>query len=168
MCSSDLYCKDCGAKTKTGNATPALGHNYTSTVTKEPTTGSEGTRTYTCTRCGHSYTESIPKLPEETHNHSYSGSVTKQPTCTDTGIRTYTCSCGDSYTETIAALGHHYQSSVTKQPTTTAEGIMTYTCDRCGHSYTRPIAKLPGDDTSKPGDDTAKPGDDTTDRKSVV
>lgn len=158
----DTYCKDCGAKTKTGNATPALGHNYTSTVTKEPTTGSEGTRTYTCTRCGHSYTESIPKLPEETHHHSYTESVTKQPTCTDTGIRTYTCSCGDSYTETIAALGHHYQSSVTKQPTTTAEGVMTYTCDRCGHSYTRPIAKLPGDDTSKPGDDTTKPGDDTT------
>ena len=148
----DTYCKDCGAKTKTGNATPALGHNYTSTVTKEPTTGSEGTRTYTCTRCGHSYTESIPKLPEETHHHSYSGSVTKQPTCTDTGIRTYTCSCGDSYTETIAALGHHYQSSVTKQPTTMSEGVMTYTCDRCGHSYTRPIAKLPGDDTAKPGD----------------
>ena len=158
----DTYCKDCGAKTKTGNATPALGHNYTSTVTKEPTTGSEGTRTYTCTRCGHSYTESIPKLPEETHHHSYSGSVTKQPTCTDTGIRTYTCSCGDSYTETIAALGHHYQSSVTKQPTATAEGVMTYTCIRCGHSYTRPIAKLPGDDTAKPGDDTTKPGDDTT------
>ncbi len=158
----DTYCKDCGAKTKTGNATPALGHNYTSTVTKEPTTGSEGTRTYTCTRCGHSYTESIPKLPEETHHHSYSGSVTKQPTCTDTGIRTYTCSCGDSYTETIAALGHHYQSSVTKQPTTMSEGVMTYTCDRCGHSYTRPIAKLPGNDTTKPGNDTAKPGDDTT------
>lgn len=39
---------------------------------------------------------------------------------------------------------------------------MTYTCDRCGHSYTRPIAKLPGDDTAKPGDDTTKPGDDTT------
>lgn len=153
----DTYCKDCGAKTKTGSATPALGHDYTSTVTKEPTTGSEGTRTYTCTRCGHSYTESIPKLPEETHNHSYSGSVTKQPTCTDTGIRTYTCSCGDSYTETIAALGHHYQSSVTKQPTITAEGIMTYTCDRCGHSYTRPIAKLPGEGTTDPG--TSQPGD---------
>ena len=153
----DTYCKDCGAKTKTGNATPALGHNYTSTVTKEPTTGSEGTRTYTCTRCGHSYTESIPKLPEETHHHSYSGSVTKQPTCTDTGIRTYTCSCGDSYTETIAALGHHYQSSVTKQPTATAEGVMTYTCIRCGHSYTRPIAKLPGEGTTDPG--TGQPGE---------
>ena len=59
----DTYCMDCGVKTKTGNATPALGHDYTSTVTKEPTMDSEGTRTYTCTRCGHSYTGPIEKLP---------------------------------------------------------------------------------------------------------
>ena len=59
----DTYCMDCGVKTKTGNATPALGHDYASTVTKEPTTDSEGTRTYTCTRCGHSYTGPIEKLP---------------------------------------------------------------------------------------------------------
>ena len=153
----DSYCKDCGAKTKAGSATPALGHNYTNTVTKEPTTGSEGIRTYTCTRCGHKFTESIPKLPEETHRHSYTESVTKQPNCTDTGVRTHACSCGDSYTETIAALGHHYQSSETRKPTATAEGVMTYTCDRCGHSYTRPIEKLPGEGTTDPG--TSQPGE---------
>ena len=34
---------------------------------------------------------------------------------------------------------------------------MTYTCDRCGHSYTRPIAKLPGEGTTDPG--TSQPGD---------
>ncbi|MDD6798657.1 MAG: hypothetical protein PUE71_10270 [Clostridia bacterium] len=138
----DTYCKDCGVKTKTGTVTPALGHNYTGKVTTEPTTDREGVRTYTCDRCKHSYTESIPKLPEEEHEHSYSVSVTKEATCTDTGERTYTCSCRDSYTETIPALGHHYVSSVTKQPTTSSEGVMTYTCDRCGHSYTRAIAKL--------------------------
>ena len=110
--------------------------------------------------------ESIPKLPEETHEHSYSGSVTKEPTCTDTGVRTYTCSCGDSYTETIPALGHHYVSSVTKEPTTSSEGVMTYTCDRCGHSYTRAIAKLQDTNNNNPGEnqpgaenkpDTGKP-----------
>ncbi len=138
----DTYCKDCGVKTKTGTVTPALGHNYTGKVTTEPTTDKEGVRTYTCDRCKHSYTESIPKLPEEEHEHSYSVSVTKEATCTDTGERTYTCSCRDSYKETIPALGHHYVSSVTKQPTTSSEGVMTYTCDRCGHSYTRAIAKL--------------------------
>ena len=162
----DTYCTDCGVKIKTGTATPALGHNYTSNVTTEPTTEKEGVRTYTCERCGDSYTESIPKLPEETHEHSYSGSVTKEPTCTDTGVRTYTCSCGDSYTETIPALGHHYVSSVTKEPTTSSEGVMTYTCDRCGHSYTRAIAKLQDTNNNNPGEnqpgaenkpDTGKP-----------
>lgn len=39
-------------------------HTYTSKVTKEPTTDSEGVRTYTCSRCGHSYTEVIAKLPQ--------------------------------------------------------------------------------------------------------
>lgn len=162
----DTYCTDCGVKIKTGTAIPAFGHNYTSKVTTEPTTDREGVRTYTCDRCGHSYTESIPKLPEETHEHSYSGSVTKEPTCTDTGVRTYTCSCGDSYTETIPALGHHYVSSVTKEPTTSSEGVMTYTCDRCGHSYTRAIAKLQDTNNNNPGEnqpgaenkpDTGKP-----------
>ena len=119
----DTYCTDCGVKIKTGTATPALGHNYTSNVTKEPT-------------------------------------------CTDTGVRTYTCSCGDSYSETIPALGHHYVSSVTKEPTTSSEGVMTYTCDRCGHSYTRAIAKLQDTNNNNPGEnqpgaenkpDTGKP-----------
>lgn len=161
----DTYCTDCGVKIKTGTATPALGHNYTGKVTTEPTTDREGVRTYTCDRCGHSYTESIPTLPEEPHEHSYSGSVTKEATCTDTGVRTYSCSCGDSYTETIPALGHHYVSSVTKQPTTSSEGVMTYTCDRCGHSYTRAIAKLQDTNNNNSGENQPsqtgdiKPGD---------
>jgi len=39
--------------------------------------------------------------------HSYEGVQTTAPTCTTAGVTTYTCSvCGDSYTESIAALGH--------------------------------------------------------------
>ena len=41
------------------------------------------------------------------HTHSYTSTVTKQPTCGATGVKTFTCSCGDSYTETIAATGAH-------------------------------------------------------------
>lgn len=42
---------------------PAMGHNYGSgVITKEPTTTEEGVKTITCKRCGHSYTESVPKL----------------------------------------------------------------------------------------------------------
>lgn len=37
-------------------------HIYTSKVTKEPSYTEEGIRTYTCTVCGDTYTEAIPKL----------------------------------------------------------------------------------------------------------
>ncbi len=146
----DTYCTDCGVKTKTGTVTPVLGHSYTGKVTTEPTTEKEGVRTYTCERCGHSYTESIPKLPEQSHAHFHIGTVSKAATCTENGVTIYSCSCGDSYTETIPALGHHYISRVTKQPTTGSEGVMTYTCDRCVHSFTRAIAKLQDTNSTKP------------------
>ena len=145
----DTYCTDCDKLLSTGKELAALGHDYKATITKQPTTTEEGVRTYTCTRCSSSYTESIAKLPDEKHNHSYTGSITREATCTEAGVRTYTCSCGDSYTENIPATGHSYVSKVTKAATTTEEGIMTYTCSKCGHSYTQPIAKLESDDSSK-------------------
>lgn len=145
----DTYCTDCNKLLRTGEELAALGHDYKATVTKQPTTTEEGVRTYTCTRCNSSYTESIAKLPEEQHTHNYTGSITKEATCTEAGVRTYTCSCGNSYTENIPATGHSYVSKVTKAATTTEEGIMTYTCSKCGHSYTQPITKIKSDDSSK-------------------
>ena len=145
----DTYCTDCNKLLSTGKELAALGHDYKATVTKQPTTTEEGIRTYTCTRCNSSYTESIAKLPEEKHTHNYTGSITKEATCTEAGVRTYTCSCGNSYTENIPATGHSYVSKVTKAATTTEEGIMTYTCSKCGHSYTQPIAKIKSDDSNK-------------------
>ena len=145
----DTYCTDCDKLLRTGEELAALGHDYKATVTKQPTTTEEGIRTYTCTRCNSSYTESIAKLPEEQHTHNYTGIITKEATCTEAGVRTYTCSCGDSYTENMPATGHSYVSKVTKAATTTEEGIMTYTCSKCGHSYTQPITKIKSDDSSK-------------------
>ena len=145
----DTYCTDCNKLLSTGKELAALGHDYKATVTKQPTTTEEGVRTYTCTRCNSSYTESIAKLPEEQHTHNYTGSITKEATCTEAGVRTYTCSCGDSYTENIPATGHSYVSKVTKAATTTEEGIMTYTCSKCGHSYTQLIAKIKSDDSNR-------------------
>ena len=44
-------------------------------------------------------------------SHSYTSKVTTAATCDKAGVKTYTCSkCGDSYTESIAALGHSYVS----------------------------------------------------------
>ena len=154
----DTYCTDCNKLLETSKELAALGHDYKATVTKQPTTTEEGVRTYTCTRCNSSYTESIAKLPKEQHTHNYAGSVTKEATCTEAGVRTYTCSCGDSYTESIPATGHSYVSKITKSATTTEEGIMTYTCSKCGHSYTHPIAKIKADDSSRDnGNQNPKP-----------
>ena len=54
---------------------------------------------------------------ENVHEHSYTGEITTAATCTTAGVMTYTCSCGDSYTEQIAATGHNYVDGV---------------CDACG------------------------------------
>ena len=112
-------------------------HNYTSVVTKAATCGASGVRTYTCSVCDYSYTESIPA----TGKHTYTSKVTKAATCGASGVRTYTCSvCDYSYTESIPATGEHtYTSKVTKAATCTASGVRTYTCSVSDYSYTESI-----------------------------
>lgn len=151
----DKCCSGCNAVLEKGKTIAATRHDYHSEITRQPTTTAEGERTYTCVNCNDTYTETIPKLPEEEHEHNYTCTITREATCTQTGIKTYTCKCGDSYTETIPKLNHKYTSSVTVEATKEKEGEMTYTCSLCGHSYTKPIAKLKDD--NRPGDN--KPGD---------
>lgn len=151
----DKCCSGCNAVLEKGKTIAATGHDYHSEITRQPTTTAEGERTYTCVNCNDTYTETIPKLPEEEHEHNYTCTITREATCTQTGIKTYTCKCGDSYTETIPKLNHKYTSRVTVEATKEKEGEMTYTCSLCGHSYTKPIAKLKDD--NRPGDN--KPGD---------
>ena len=109
-------------------------------VTKEPTETETGIKTYTCTRCGETKTETIPKL---THEHSYKDVVTA-PTCTAKGYTTHTCACGDSYVDTyVDALGHAWdEGKVTKEPTETETGVKTFTCTRCGETKTEVIPAL--------------------------
>lgn len=77
----------------------AFGHDYKTTVTN-PTCGKEGYTTYTCSRCGDTYTGNRKPATGE---HTYQGVITKAATYQATGVKTYTCSeCGDTYTETIA------------------------------------------------------------------
>ncbi len=47
-----------------------------------------------------------------THTHSYTSAVTKQPTCTEAGVKTFTCTCGDTYTQPVAATGHSFVDGV--------------------------------------------------------
>ena len=106
-------------------------------VTKEPTETETGVKTFTCTRCGETKTETIPKL---THEHSYDAVVTA-PTCTAKGYTTHTCACGDSYVDTyVDALGHAWDNGkVTKEPTETETGVKAFTCTRCGETKTETI-----------------------------
>ena len=61
----DTYCKGCDTKLSAGKSVDKTGHDYESKVTKEATTTSTGTKTYTCKNCGHSYEEEIAKLPSQ-------------------------------------------------------------------------------------------------------
>lgn len=63
--------------------------------------------------------ESKPVESQQVHQHSYTNSVTTQPTCTQKGVKTFKCSCGDSYTEDVAATDQHNWSAATcKSPKT--------------------------------------------------
>ncbi len=54
------YCTSCGKElSRESAATAPTGHSYTGTVTTPATRYTTGTMTYTCTRCGDSYTQSI-------------------------------------------------------------------------------------------------------------
>ena len=68
-------------------------HTYTSKITKAATCTATGVRTYTCSKCGDSYTETIAKT-----GHNYS-EVIVGSTFTQEGYSIYTCDdCGDTYT----------------------------------------------------------------------
>lgn len=136
------------------------GHSYTSKVTS-PTCTTQGYTTYTCSKCGHSYTgNTTAALGHSSVNggtaavhakcsrcgvtlsstHSYTQSVQTAATCTEKGTSKYSCSCGYSYTaQDIKALGHAEVGVVTKEPTPTSDGLMTYTCSRCGATRTEVI-----------------------------
>ncbi len=78
-------------------------HSWNSgNITTQPTCTAAGVKTYTCTVCKATKTETIAPL-----GHSYTAKVTA-PTCTAQGYTTHTCSrCSYSYKDAyIAAKGH--------------------------------------------------------------
>ena len=81
---------------------------------------------------------------EPPHTHSYVASVIQDATCTEPGLREYRCSCGDSYTEEIAAAGHSWNEGIeTVAPTCTTPGTKTFTCSVCSETKEEEIATLP-------------------------
>ena len=113
-------------------------------VTTPATCGKDGVRTYTCSLCGATKTESIAATGKHSWN---SGVVTKQPTATETGVRTFTCTvCGMTKTETIPVASHTTHTwdggVVTKAPKAARTGVRTYTCKVCGKTKTEQIPAI--------------------------
>lgn len=82
-----------------GETTAKEAHEFTDSVTKEPTCTEEGTKTFSCV-CGYSFTRSI-----DAKGHRWDGgTITTEPTAVTPGVMTYTClDCGATRTEDIAA-----------------------------------------------------------------
>lgn len=123
------------------NATVPHTHTWnTGVVTTPATCKAYGVKTYTCTGCGETYTEQIPKL-----SHTWNtGVITTPATCKAYGVKTYTCTaCSTTKTERIPKLSHTWDAGeITTQPTYTEQGEKTYTCTACGETYTEPVPIL--------------------------
>ena len=117
-------------------------HNWDNgKITKAATCKEAGIKTYTCTACNATKTETIAK----TNSHNWSGyKVTKEPTCTAAGTQTRTCSvCGKTESQSVPATGHSYGAwTTTKEPTCTEKGVETRKCSKCSATETKDIAAL--------------------------
>ena len=120
-------CSDCHA--------PSAAHTHTwnsGKVTTAATCAKAGVKTYTCTGCGKTKTESIPATGKHTWN---SGKVTTAATCSKTGVKTYTCTvCGTTKTESIPVNpnGHVWKCiEVWEQPVDDQHGYGMFECRIC-------------------------------------
>ena len=128
----DTICSNCGEVVSTRELPPTGAHDWDDgTVTTAPTETTPGVRTFTCTVCGQTRTETIPA----TGAHDYRFTKTVAPTCTDGGYDLYTCSgCGATERRNLTdAAGHKWDGgTVTTAPTETTPGVRTFTCTVCG------------------------------------
>ena len=135
------HCSVCGTVLKSQTTIAALGHNWDGgKVTKAATCTTAGTKTYTCTRCKKTRTETIAAT-----GHKVVKDAAVAATC-ETAGKTEGSHCSVCNTvikaqTTVAALGHSWDSGkVTKAATCTAAGTKTYTCTRCKKTRTETIA----------------------------
>ncbi len=111
-------------------------HNWNSgVVTVQPTTTSEGARTYTCNTCGHTRAESIPVL--DTHEHAFSESWSSNET-----HHWHEAIC--EHTTEKKNYGEHEWNNgvITTMPTTTSKGVKTFTCETCDNTKIEYIQEL--------------------------
>ena len=135
----DTICSNCGEVVSTRELPPTGAHDWDDgTVTTAPTETTPGVRTFTCTVCSQTRTETIPA----TGAHDYQFTKTVAPTCTDGGYDLYTCSgCGATERRNLTdAAGHKWDNGVvTTAPTETTPGVRTFTCTVCDQTRTEAI-----------------------------
>ena len=111
-------------------------HDWNSgVVTLQPTTTSEGARTYTCNTCGHTRVESIPVL--DTHEHTFSQTWSSNET-----HHWHTATC--EHTDEKKDYGEHSWNAgeITTTPTESDEGVKTFTCTTCQKTKTETVPAL--------------------------
>ena len=140
-CTAEGYtiyeCNEVPGLTYKGDYKAKLPHAYdTGKVTKPATIYEKGTKTFTCTSCGATYTEDIPVVEKTWHK-----GTTVEPTCTEKGYTIYICDQDSALTEKrdyTNALGHAWNDgTVTTAVTCTTAGVKTYTCTRNGCNETK-------------------------------
>ena len=135
----DTICSNCGEVVSTRELPPTGAHVWgNGVVTTAPTETTPGVRTFTCSGCDQTRTETIPA----TGAHDYRFTKNVAPTCTDGGYDLYTCSgCGATERRNLTdAAGHKWDGgTVTTAPTETTPGVRTFTCTVCDQTRTEAI-----------------------------
>lgn len=113
-------------------------HFYELTVI-QPTCTENGTRTYTCTNCGHTYTENGDKAL----GHDMSDwTIVREHTCTDHGEMERHCTredCTYSETKEESSELHFYEYKETVEPTEATHGYELWECTECGKTVIKNI-----------------------------
>ena len=141
--SVDNVCERCNDKQHVKDL-PATGEHQwdEGVITKEPTATEPGIKTYTCTVCNKTKTESIAKV----HVHEYTGlgEIVKEPSCETEGERWMYCTndgCDSKILVPMPAIGSHdwdfEHTECLKKATCTEPGTMLMHCKRdASHTMT--------------------------------
>jgi len=115
--------------TKKTESIPVIKHDYKLKDSKDATCTTAGYKTYTCSKCGDTYTDKIAAL-----GHDFKLTETKAATCAAAGYKTYTCNrCGAVKREIIPKTEHTPGGwTVTKQAGLFTAGEKQQTCKVCG------------------------------------
>ena len=141
--SVDKVCERCNDKQHVRDIPVNEEHQWDDgVITKEPTATEPGIKTYICTVCNKTKTESIAKV----HVHEYTGlgEIVKEPSCETEGERWMYCTndgCDSKILAPMPAIGSHdwdfEHTECLKKATCTEPGTMLMHCKRdASHTMT--------------------------------